>query len=284
MEQQSTEPAGSNDIPELHTEAISPTLATGALGDPVSDSAEVDAQYSGQIGTKKKKSTEPVEVGGVEHSTGGEWSEFLRRLRRRFAVAEHSYDPDVEKLPEKAKEGKNVHGNRRSSVAQPESTNEGKIEDGPARKLASWILKPMGLWVDTRSHKLFDDDNSMNGFPRVTTFIASDPDNLTSIYRRFDRLNIRNLLLLEAKVAALEALQEKFDDVDAANYKVRWADNFAMNNTHWSFEDFALLGEGKTAIEADTSQLPGQNVTDIDIKSEGQLESKNKGENVKGVK
>jgi hypothetical protein len=54
----------------------------------------------------------------------------------------------------------------------------------------------------------------INGFPRVADKIASDPDKTTTIYRRFDRLSARNLLFLEADIAELEALQNKYDADD----------------------------------------------------------------------
>jgi len=59
----------------------------------------------------------------------------------------------------------------------------------------------------------------INGFPRVADKIASDPDKTTTIYRRFNRLSARNLLFLEAEIAELEALQNKYDadDLLAAN-------------------------------------------------------------------
>jgi len=62
----------------------------------------------------------------------------------------------------------------------------------------------------------------INGFPRVADKIASDPDKTTTIYRRFDRLSARNLLFLEAEIAELEALQNKYDanDLVAANQVV----------------------------------------------------------------
>ena len=105
------------------------------------------------------------------------------------------------------------------------------------------LLQPVGLWVYTRD---FVDDRSLpNGIPRMTAFIASDPDGLTSIYRRFDKLNIRNLLLLEAKLAALETLQDQLDKEDAENLQTDMGFNFAMATTHGSFEYFALLGEGR---------------------------------------
>lgn len=62
----------------------------------------------------------------------------------------------------------------------------------------------------------------INGFPRVADKIASDPDKTTTIYRRFDRLSARNLLFLEAEIAELEALQNKYDanDLISANQVV----------------------------------------------------------------
>jgi len=62
----------------------------------------------------------------------------------------------------------------------------------------------------------------INGFPQVADKIAIDPDKTTTIYRRFDRLSARNLLFLEAEIAELEALQNKYDadDLLAANQVV----------------------------------------------------------------
>jgi hypothetical protein len=54
----------------------------------------------------------------------------------------------------------------------------------------------------------------INGFPRVADKVASDIDKATTIYRRFDRLSARNLLFLEAELAELEALQNKYDADD----------------------------------------------------------------------
>ncbi|KAK9790475.1 putative DUF6594 domain-containing protein [Seiridium cardinale] len=54
----------------------------------------------------------------------------------------------------------------------------------------------------------------INGFPRVANKIASDPDRTGTIYRRFDRLASRALLLMEAEIAELEALQDKYDEED----------------------------------------------------------------------
>jgi len=57
----------------------------------------------------------------------------------------------------------------------------------------------------------------INGFPRLASKIASDPDKTTTIYRRFDRLSARNLLFLEAELAELEALQDNYDAADLNN-------------------------------------------------------------------
>ncbi|RYO76496.1 hypothetical protein DL766_001709 [Monosporascus sp. MC13-8B] len=54
----------------------------------------------------------------------------------------------------------------------------------------------------------------INGFPRVAYKIARDADKTGTIYRRFDRLASRNLLLLEAEIAELEPRQEEYDFED----------------------------------------------------------------------
>jgi hypothetical protein len=54
----------------------------------------------------------------------------------------------------------------------------------------------------------------VGGFPRVAAKIASDVDKTTTIYRRFDRLSARNILLLQAELAELERLQDRYDAED----------------------------------------------------------------------
>ena len=46
-------------------------------------------------------------------------------------------------------------------------------------------------------------------------FIASDEELL--VFRRFDRLNARNLLYLQSELVALEARLKEFDDEDIAD-------------------------------------------------------------------
>lgn len=52
------------------------------------------------------------------------------------------------------------------------------------------------------------------GFIAVTSKIASDADKSTTIYRRFDKLSIRNLLFYQAELAELEDLQGRYDEED----------------------------------------------------------------------
>ena len=54
----------------------------------------------------------------------------------------------------------------------------------------------------------------IQGFPRVADKITHDPDNTSTIFRRFDRLSARNLLFLEAQLAELEARQNRSDEQD----------------------------------------------------------------------
>jgi hypothetical protein len=56
--------------------------------------------------------------------------------------------------------------------------------------------------------------NATDGFPRVAAKIASDIDKTTTIYRRFDRLSARNILLLQAEIAELECKQDRYDEED----------------------------------------------------------------------
>ena len=52
----------------------------------------------------------------------------------------------------------------------------------------------------------------VKGYASLASFITSDPDHSTAIYRRFDRLFARNLLVLQSELIELEAQQ---DDLDA---------------------------------------------------------------------
>lgn len=76
----------------------------------------------------------------------------------------------------------------------------------------------------------------LRGFPDTAHFLAADPDKSTVIFRRFDKVSIRNLLNLEGRVAALEAYQEELDREDYRQDEVDVAE------VAQSWEDFALIG------------------------------------------
>ncbi|RYO90235.1 hypothetical protein DL764_008472 [Monosporascus ibericus] len=73
--------------------------------------------------------------------------------------------------------------------------------------------------MNSRYHE-DDGQQPMHGFPRVAYKIAHDADRTGTIYRRFDRLASRNLLLLEAEIAELEGRQAEYDyeDRDRPNH------------------------------------------------------------------
>lgn len=78
----------------------------------------------------------------------------------------------------------------------------------------------------------------LHGFPRSARFLAADPDRSWVILRRFEEASIRNLLLLEARVAALEEIQKELDREDYEQHKK----NDAVRTSARSWETFALLG------------------------------------------
>jgi hypothetical protein len=57
--------------------------------------------------------------------------------------------------------------------------------------------------------------NYVNGYASLASFIASDADRSTAIYRRFDRLSARNLLHLQSELEELQELQDQFDKEDS---------------------------------------------------------------------
>ena len=88
------------------------------------------------------------------------------------------------------------------------------------------------------SSTILEASNVLDGFPRVARVLASGPDESLLIVRRFRETSIRNLLLLQARVAALESVQRGFDDDDHAHSSITGARIDASR----SWEHFALLG------------------------------------------
>ncbi|KAK8110414.1 uncharacterized protein PG998_006871 [Apiospora kogelbergensis] len=76
----------------------------------------------------------------------------------------------------------------------------------------------------------------INGFPKFAYAVTEDPDRTGTIYRRFDRLSSRNLLLMESEIAELEYLQDKYDEED----RVRYTPATAKSYSDWAtFEKLA---------------------------------------------
>lgn len=57
----------------------------------------------------------------------------------------------------------------------------------------------------------------VHGYPTLAAFIASDPGHSAAIYRRFDFLSARNLLLLQSELVELEAQLRVLDQEDLHN-------------------------------------------------------------------
>ncbi|KAI1111685.1 hypothetical protein F5Y14DRAFT_303983 [Nemania sp. NC0429] len=57
-------------------------------------------------------------------------------------------------------------------------------------------------------------DSFVDGYPALAAFIASDRDGSTTIFKRFNRLAARNLLILQSDLAELEAKLDSFDKDD----------------------------------------------------------------------
>jgi len=102
----------------------------------------------------------------------------------------------------------------------------------------SFFLKALGLWCAQRTLNV--NGALPNGFPRIADFITSDPDHLATVYKRFDAYSCRNLLLLEARVAALGRFQDQLDK-DHVKRLLDKGQNFDLTTTLESFEYFAVL-------------------------------------------
>jgi len=57
--------------------------------------------------------------------------------------------------------------------------------------------------------------NYVNDYASLASFIASDADRSSAIYRRFDRLSARSLLHLQSELEELQELQDQFDKEDS---------------------------------------------------------------------
>lgn len=53
-----------------------------------------------------------------------------------------------------------------------------------------------------------------SSFAGVAGFFAIDGDHSSTVFRRFDKLALQNLLYLQAKLAGLEEQQKRYDEED----------------------------------------------------------------------
>ena len=102
--------------------------------------------------------------------------------------------------------------------------------------------------ADKVASKPWTDSELLSGFPQTAHFLAADPDKSAVIFRRFDKVSIRNLLYLEGRIAALETLQDDLDkedkndhsqDDDVAAAAASWEDFELLGSTGWNFPKVA---------------------------------------------
>ena len=103
------------------------------------------------------------------------------------------------------------------------------------------------------------------GFPETSSFLARDPAKTTVIFRRFDKLAVRNLLYLEARLTALEKLQIENDRKDA---QINFT-NEPIVLAAKSWEDFAVFGTLKENGQHTSNTLPTRALTEWAIKRKG---------------
>ncbi|CAG7561059.1 unnamed protein product [Fusarium equiseti] len=74
----------------------------------------------------------------------------------------------------------------------------------------------------------------IDGYPSLSYFIASDKDGTSAIFKRFNRLAARDLLILQSELAELEAKLDSFDEEDRTSRESlqalrNWKDYKARN-------------------------------------------------------
>lgn len=77
----------------------------------------------------------------------------------------------------------------------------------------------------------------VDGFPSLFNFIASDRDGTSGIFKRFNRLAARNLLVLQSELAELEARLDKYDDEDQVDREDK-ADRYNALQSLRNWEDY----------------------------------------------
>ena len=60
----------------------------------------------------------------------------------------------------------------------------------------------------------------LDGYPSLAEVISSDPDRTSLVFKRFDKLAVRNLLYLQSELVELEAMQVHKERVQATRNDV----------------------------------------------------------------
>lgn len=78
------------------------------------------------------------------------------------------------------------------------------------------------------------DQSFLSGYPSLAAFIASDRDQTTTIFKRFNRLAVRHLLHLQSQLAELQAEQDALGPLEVKQYSRNWAEftAAAVNDPH----------------------------------------------------
>lgn len=66
----------------------------------------------------------------------------------------------------------------------------------------------------------------VDGYPSLASFMASDPDQTATIFKRFNRLSARNLLYLQSELTDLDAQLNVLDEQDRGMPCARSWDSF----------------------------------------------------------
>jgi len=107
----------------------------------------------------------------------------------------------------------------------PSKERSGEVETGRTYRDAPWEQYP-------------------DGYSKFATFLTTDPDKSTTIFRRFDRINARNLLVFESEIAELEARLDRIEMEGGDR-------DFLASERSWEMLNYqATIEKGKIGDEA----------------------------------
>lgn len=125
---------------------------------------------------------------------------------------------------------KKLQVHRRTETTKTMGFEEGELERGRAHQAPTAS--------DARSLA-----PCLSGLPWASRILAADIEKTTTIFKSFHETSIRNLLFLEARVAALEKVQIQLDREDTKLYDGQ----IEMKEVAASWEQFALLSSHRAS-------------------------------------